>query len=57
MKFLFDLIPIILFFAAFKFAGIYVATAVAIAATFAQVGWLKLRGKKVRSAEEAPAAA
>src|SRR6185503_4657786 len=35
------------FFIAFKFAGIYVATGVAIAATFAQVGWLKLRGKKV----------
>jgi intracellular septation protein len=47
MKFLFDLFPVILFFIAFKFAGIYVATGVAIAATFAQVGWLKLRGKKV----------
>ena len=34
MKFLFDLFPVILFFAAFKFAGIYVATGVAIAATF-----------------------
>ena len=47
MKFLFDLFPVILFFIAFKFAGIYVATGVAIAATFAQVGWLKLRGRKV----------
>jgi len=47
MKFLFDLFPVILFFAAFKFAGIYVATAVAIAATFAQVGWLKLRRRRV----------
>jgi len=47
MKFLFDLFPIILFFVAFKFAGIYVATATAIAATFAQIGWLKLRGRKV----------
>ena len=47
MKFLFDLFPIILFFAAFKFAGIYVATGVAIAATFAQIGWLKFRGRKV----------
>jgi intracellular septation protein len=47
MKFLFDLFPVILFFIAFKFAGIYVATGVAIAATFTQVGWLKLRGKKV----------
>ena len=47
MKFLFDLFPVILFFVAFKFAGIYAATGVAIAATFAQVGWLKLRRKKV----------
>ena len=47
MKFLFDLFPVILFFAAFKVADIYVATGVAIAATFVQVGWLKLRGKRV----------
>src|ERR687892_2548091 len=47
MKFLFDLFPVILFFVAFKIADIYVATAVAIAATFVQVGWLKLRGRRV----------
>jgi intracellular septation protein len=47
MKFLFDLFPVLLFFVAFKLYGIYVATAVAIAATFAQVGWLKLRGRRV----------
>src|SRR4030066_342708 len=47
MKFLFDLFPVILFFIAFKFSGIYVATAVAIAATFAQIGWLLARGRKV----------
>jgi intracellular septation protein len=47
MKFLFDLFPVILFFIAFKLADIYVATAVAIGATFIQVGWLKLRGKRV----------
>ncbi|HZM33622.1 MAG TPA: septation protein A [Burkholderiales bacterium] len=47
MKFLFDLFPVVLFFVAFKLADIYVATATAIAATFAQVGWLKLRGRKV----------
>ena len=47
MKFLFDLFPVILFFVAFKVADIYVATGVAIAATFAQVTWLKLRRKKV----------
>src|SRR5512134_2798665 len=47
MKFLFDFFPVILFFIAFKLAGIYVATGVAIAATFVQVGWLKLRGRRV----------
>ena len=47
MKFLFDFFPVILFFIAFKVADIYAATAVAIVATFVQVGWLKLRGRKV----------
>jgi intracellular septation protein len=47
MKFLFDLFPVILFFAAYKFAGIYVATGVAIAATFAQIGWVWFRHRKV----------
>jgi intracellular septation protein len=47
MKLLFDLFPILLFFAAFKLADIYVATGVAIAATVAQIAWLKLRGRKV----------
>lgn len=76
MKFLFDLFPVILFFAVFKWgegnpdaaqgvvqqylsalvsgsggtlaqAPIMLATAVAILATFAQVGWLILRRKKV----------
>lgn len=47
MKFLFDLFPIILFFAAYKIAGIYAATGVAIAATFAQIGWVWHRHRKV----------
>jgi len=47
MKFLFDLLPVIVFFAAFKLADIYVATATAIVASFLQVGWLKLRRKRV----------
>jgi len=47
MKFLFDLFPVILFFIAFKFADIYIATAVAIVATFAQIGWLWFRKKKI----------
>ncbi len=47
MKFLFDIFPVILFFVAFKLYGIYVATAVAIAATFIQVGWSWARHRKV----------
>ena len=47
MKLLFDLFPVILFFAAFKFFGIYAATATAIAATVAQVAWTKWRHGKV----------
>ena len=47
MKFLFDLFPVILFFAAFKLADIYIATAVAIGATFLQIGLLALLRKKV----------
>ena len=43
MKFLFDFFPILLFFLAFKLYDIYVATAVAIVASFIQVGmfWFK----------------
>lgn len=43
MKFLFDFFPILLFFTAYKFAGIYVATTVAIAASISQVtySWFK----------------
>jgi len=47
MKFLFDLFPVILFFAAFKIFDIYVATAAAIVATLLQIGWVKLRHGKV----------
>jgi intracellular septation protein len=47
MKLLFDLFPVILFFITFKYAGVFAATAVAIAATFAQVAWTKYRHGKV----------
>lgn len=43
MKFLFDLFPVILFFVAFKFFGIFTATAVAIVATIAQIIYVKIR--------------
>lgn len=47
MKFLFDLFPVILFFVTYKVYGIYNATAVAIIATFVQIGWVWLRHRKV----------
>ena len=45
MKLLFDLLPLLVFFAAFKFYDIYTATAAAILATFVQVGlfWARHR--------------
>ncbi len=45
MKFLFDFFPILLFFIAYKVWDIFVATGVAIGATFLQVGlfWFKHR--------------
>jgi intracellular septation protein len=47
MKLLFDLFPVLLFFVAFKYKGIFVATAVAIAATVVQIVWTKYRHGKV----------
>lgn len=45
MKLLYDFFPVILFFVAYKAYGIYVATAVIIVASVAQIGfhWLKKR--------------
>ena len=48
MKLLFDFLPVILFFGAYKLADIYVATGVAIAATIVQIGWLMWRGEKIK---------
>jgi len=47
MKFLTDFFPILLFFVAYKVYDIYVATAVAIAAAFVQVGYQYWRHRKV----------
>lgn len=71
MKFLFDIFPVILFFAAFKgaehfpaeaidiagsligdgvtatTAPVFLATVTAIVATFLQIGWLKLKGRRI----------
>ena len=47
MKFLTDFLPILLFFVAYQLYDIYVATAVAIAASALQVGYLWLFRKKI----------
>lgn len=47
MKFLIDFFPILLFFAAFKVWGVFVATGVAIAATIAQIAYLRFKVGKV----------
>lgn len=49
MKLLFDMFPVILFFVAYKMADIFVATGVAIVASLAQIGWLKLRRRTVEN--------
>ena len=49
MKLLLDFFPIILFFAAFKIWGIYIATAVAIVATVAQIAWFRYSTGKVET--------
>ena len=47
MQILFDFFPIVLFFVAYKFYGIYAATVVAIAATVLQVGFTWLKHRKI----------
>lgn len=46
MKFLYDYFPLILFFVVFKTYDIYTATAVAIAASFFQVGYFWIRHRR-----------
>lgn len=45
MQLLADYFPLILFFLAFKWQGIMVATAVAIVASVCQIAWFKWKGK------------
>jgi len=47
MKLLFDFLPIVLFFIAYKLADIYAATGVLIVATLAQAGWIWLRQRRI----------
>src|SRR5690242_21307161 len=44
MRFVADYFPLLLFFVAFKWQGIWVATAVAIAASVIQIAWFHWRG-------------
>lgn len=46
MKFLYDFFPLLLFFIGFKLYDIYVATAIAMAASFFQVSWYYWRHRK-----------
>lgn len=46
MKFLFDFFPIFLFFVAYKTYDIFVATAVAIVASFVQLAWFWLQYRR-----------
>ncbi|MDD9858597.1 MAG: septation protein A [Gammaproteobacteria bacterium] len=50
MKLLFDFLPLLIFFAAFKFYDIYTATAAAIAATVVQVGVFWARHRRFETA-------
>jgi intracellular septation protein len=47
MKFLFDLLPVLLFFIAYKLYDIYVATAVVMVASAVQVSWIWIRHRRV----------
>lgn len=47
MSALFDLLPLVAFFVAFKLGDIYLATAVLIAISVAQVAWTWVRERKV----------
>lgn len=47
MKFFYDLLPVILFFVAYKMYDIFVATAVAIIATLAQIAIVYLKHRKL----------
>ncbi|MDY6994092.1 MAG: septation protein A [Pseudomonadota bacterium] len=49
MKFLFDFFPILLFFVAYHWYGIFIATAVAIIASFFQVGFFWFKHRRVEN--------
>jgi intracellular septation protein len=48
MALLLDFVPLLLFFAAFKWQGIFVATGVAIVASVVQIVWYKASGRPIK---------
>ncbi len=46
MRFLYDLLPLLVFFAVYKFYDIYIATAAAIVASCVQVAWYWLKHRR-----------
>jgi intracellular septation protein len=48
-KLIVDFLPLLVFFIAYKYFDIYVATGATIAATLAQVAYLKITGQKVQA--------
>jgi intracellular septation protein len=53
MKIFADLAPILLFFLAYKLYDIYIATAVLMAATVVQMGWVYFRERKLQFMQKA----
>ncbi|MBV1951837.1 MAG: septation protein A [Cycloclasticus sp.] len=51
MKLLFEFFPIVLFFIAYKWQGLYLATQVAIGASFIQVAWFWLKHRRFESSQ------
>ncbi|WP_019936307.1 septation protein A [Bordetella sp. FB-8] len=48
-KFLFDLLPLILFFVVYRYADIYAATATAVVLSIAQIIWLKATRRAIET--------
>jgi len=46
-KLLFDLFPLVLFFVAYRYADIYMATGVAMLASVVQIAWLKIARRRI----------
>ncbi|MFM8546843.1 MAG: septation protein A [Betaproteobacteria bacterium] len=47
MKMIFDLLPVVLFFVAYKLSDIFIATGIAILASILQLGWLRMNREEI----------